>query len=173
AERLAFVLRDMFAVPFDEIARIVGRSPDATRQLASRARRRIQGAEVPTQHTDRARQRRVVDAFVAASRDGDFDALVSVLHPDVLLRVDAGGPGAPPEVRGAAAVANRSLMFSRLGAAERLAVVVNGAPGLVAVRDGRPFSLLAFTVVDDRIVEIDILSDPERVGRLDLSMVGL
>jgi RNA polymerase sigma factor (sigma-70 family) len=173
AERLAFVLRDMFAMPFDEIARIVGRSPDATRQLASRARHRVQGAPAPD--ADLARQRRVVDAFLAASRNGEFDALVAVLHPDVLLRSDGGtAAGATRIVRGAAEVAGQSITFNRLGGRDATVrkAVVNGVPGLVAFRDGKPFSLLAFTVIHDRIVEIDIITDPERFDRIDLSAIG-
>jgi RNA polymerase sigma factor (sigma-70 family) len=174
AERLAFVLRDMFAVPFEEIAPLVGRTPAAARQLASRARRRVQGtAAVPD--ADLARQRKVVDAFLAASRGGDFDALVAVLDPDVLLRADEGTlPGSGSRlVRGAANVANQALAFSRLGAAGGVVhrALVNGAAGIVATRDGQPFSVLGFTVVGGRIVEIDILADPERLRHLDLTVL--
>ena len=166
AERLAFVLHDMFAVPFDEIAPIVERSPDATRQLASRARRRVQAAPVPD--TDIARQRTVVDAFLAASRDGDFDALLAVLDPDVVLRADAGA-GVVPLV-GAAAVAGQALTYRRFAAGRRI-VLVNGSIGVRhRPRAGR-LAIMAFTVTDDRIVEIDILADPERVAALDLSVL--
>jgi RNA polymerase sigma-70 factor, ECF subfamily len=170
AERLAFVLHDMFGVPFDEIAPIVDRSPDAARQLASRGRRRVRGA-APTPDPDRARQREVVDAFFAASRDGDFDALVAVLDPDVVLHSDGGArrPDATVEVHGAEAVASRAMTFARLAPYVRPALV-NGAPGVVVVPpDGRPFSVMAFTVANDRIVQIDALADPERLRALDLS----
>jgi RNA polymerase sigma factor (sigma-70 family) len=171
AERLAFVLHDMFAVPFDEIAPIVGRSPAAARQLASRARRRVQGAAVPD--TDLTGQREVVDAFFAAARDGDFDALVAVLDPDIVLRSDGGvlRPGASIVVRGAAAVASQALMFRRLHPYVRPAVV-NGTAGVVVTPHGRPLSVMAFTVRRRRIVEIDALADPERLRRLDLTILG-
>jgi RNA polymerase sigma factor (sigma-70 family) len=168
AERLAFVLHDMFAVPFDEIAPMLGRSPTAARQLASRARRRVRGA-APAPDPDLARQREVVDAFFAAARGGDFDALVAVLDPDVVARSD-GGPGASVVVRGAQAVAGRALMFARPSAMVRPAVV-NGATGVVVTADGRPVSVMAFTVRDGKILEIDTLSDPERLGRLDLGVL--
>jgi RNA polymerase sigma factor (sigma-70 family) len=172
AERLAFVLHDMFAVPFDEIAPIVGRSPEATRQLASRARRRVQG-ENTVPDADLDTQREVVGAFLAAARDGDFDALVAVLDPDVVLRADTGaaGPGVSREVRGAAAVAGQALTYSRLGLVVQPALI-NGAAGSVSTRDGRPFSVGAFTVKDRKIVEIDILADPERLAQLDLTVLG-
>ena len=171
AERLAFVLRDMFALPFEEIAPIVGRSEAATRQLASRARRRVQGAPEPD--PDVSRQREIVDAFLAASRGGDFEALVSVLDPDVVLRADRGALAGSGEVRGAANVANQALTFSRLGAGGGIIhrALVNGAAGVVAVRDGQPFSVLGFTVAGGRIVEIDILADPARLARLDLTVL--
>ena len=172
AERLAFVLRDMFAVPFEEIAPIVGRSEAATRQLASRARRRVQGAPEPD--PDVSRQREIVDAFLAAARGGNFEALVSVLDPDVVLRADRGAPaGGSGEIRGAANVANQALTFSRLGAGGGVIhrALVNGAAGVVSVRDGQPFSVLGFTVAGGRIVEIDILADPERLARLDLTVL--
>jgi RNA polymerase sigma factor (sigma-70 family) len=169
AERLAFVLHDMFSVPFNEIASIVGRSPEAARQLASRARRRVQdGAAVPD--ADVARQREVVDAFIAAARDGDFEALVAVLDPDVVVRADRGGmtQGAVAETRGARAVARQALTFSRLaGLSQR--VLVNGVAGMVAwLPDGQPFSVMGFIVKGGKIVEIDILADPERIRQLDL-----
>jgi RNA polymerase sigma factor (sigma-70 family) len=169
AERLAFVLHDMFAVPFDEIAPMVGRSPTAARQLASRARRRVQGAAaVPD--PDLARQREVVDAFFAAARDGDFDALVAVLHPDVVLRSDGGAvrPGASFVVRGAREVAESALTFARMSPFVRPALV-NGAAGVVVAPHGRPFSVMGFTVRDGKIVEIDGIADPERLQKLDLA----
>ena len=170
AERLAFVLHDMFAMPFEEIAPIVERSPTAARQLASRARRRVQGAAVPDVDLDR--QREVVDAFFAASRAGDFGALVAVLDPDVVLRFDRGG-GKRGEVRGAEKVAKQSLTFRRAADArfvERRATV-NGAPGVVLFVDGQPFSVLGFTVAGGKIVELDILADPARLARLDLTLL--
>jgi RNA polymerase sigma factor (sigma-70 family) len=169
AERLAFVLHDMFAVPFDEIAPMVGRSPTAARQLASRARRRVQGAAaVPD--PDLTRQREVVDAFFAAARDGDFDALVAVLHPDVVLRSDGGAvrPGASFVMHGAQNVAESALTFARLSPFVRPALV-NGAAGVVVAPHGRPFSVMAFTVRDGKIVEIDGIADPERLQQLDLA----
>jgi RNA polymerase sigma-70 factor, ECF subfamily len=171
AERLAFVLHDVFAVPFDKIASIVGRSPAAARQLASRGRRRVQGeARVP--NADLSQQREVVDAFFAASRNGDFDALVAVLDPDVVLRSDGGvrRPGASVVIRGARAVAAQALMFSRLSPFVRPALV-NGAAGVVVVPRGRPYSVIGFIVRDGKIVEIDALSDPERLDRLDLAVL--
>src|SRR5262245_13994261 len=168
AERLAFVLHDMFAVPFDEIAPIVDRSPAAARQLASRARRRVQG-EHTVSDADLATQREVVDAFVAAARDGDFEALVAVLDPDIVLRVDSGltGPGQSREIRGATDVARQAVFFSRLGLVLKPALI-NGAAGVVSIRDGQPFSVGGVVVRNRRIVEIDILADPERLSRLDL-----
>ncbi|HTU97141.1 MAG TPA: RNA polymerase sigma factor SigJ [Solirubrobacteraceae bacterium] len=171
AERLAFVLHDMFAVPFEQIAPIVDRSPEATRQLASRARRRVQGS-APVGDADPDRQREVVDAFLAAAREGDFDALVALLDPDIVLRADSG-PGLPAatlEVRGAAEVASRALTYARLQLLNR-PVLVNGMPGMIAYRDGRPFSVGAITVRGGKIVEMDILADPERLAQLDLTAV--
>jgi RNA polymerase sigma factor (sigma-70 family) len=170
AERLAFVLHDMFGVPFDEIAPIVDRSPEAARQLASRARRRVRGA-APQPDPDRARQREVVEAFFAASREGDFEALVAVLDPDVVLHADGGvlRPDATVVVRGAETVARRALMFSRMAPHTRPALV-NGTPGVVVIPpDGKVFSIMAFTVADGKIVEIDALVDPERLAAVDLS----
>jgi RNA polymerase sigma-70 factor (ECF subfamily) len=169
AERLAFVLHDMFAVPFDEIAPMVGRSPTAARQLASRARRRVQGAAAAPD-PDLTRQREVVDAFFAAARDGDFDALVAVLHPDVVLRSDGGAvrPGASFVMRGAQNVAESALTFARLSPFVRPALV-NGAAGVVVAPHGRPFSVMGFTVRDGKIVEIDGIADPERLQKLDLA----
>ena len=159
AERLAFVLHDMFAVPFEEIAPIVDRSPQATRQLASRARRRVRGAAVPD--ADLTAQWEVVEAFLAAARSGDFDALVAVLDPDVVLRVDGGGrTGLSKHVQGAEAVAGHALMWSRVDLTMRR-VLVNGAAGIVSYLHGRPFSIAAGTVRNGRIVELDFLADPE------------
>jgi RNA polymerase sigma factor (sigma-70 family) len=169
AERLAFVLHDMFAVPFDQIAPIVDRTPDAARQLASRARRRVRGS-APVGDADLDQQRRVVEAFLAAAREGDFDALLAVLDPDVVLRADSG-PGLPQatvEVRGAAEVASRALMYARLQLLNR-PVLINGAYGMMSLRDGQPFSVGAITVRGGRIVEMDILADPERLRELDLT----
>jgi RNA polymerase sigma factor (sigma-70 family) len=168
AERLAFVLHDMFGVPFDEIAAMVDRSPAAARQLASRARRRVQGA-APVPDGDLAAQRRVVDAFFAAARDGDFEALVAVLHPDVVSRGD-GGPGASAVARGAREVAARALTFARLAPFVRPALV-NGAAGAVVTPRGKPFSVMGFTVVGGRIVEIDAITDPARLRALDLAVL--
>jgi RNA polymerase sigma-70 factor (ECF subfamily) len=172
AERLAFVLHDMFAVPFDEIAPIVGRSPAAARQLASRARRRVQGAN-PAPDADVARQRQVVDAFLAAARGGDFEALVALLDPDVVLRVDRGAlrPGASREVRGAAAVAGQVLSFApRLARFSRPALV-NGAAGFVVAPRGRPIAVTGFTVANGKIVEMDVFADPARLRELDLTVL--
>ena len=169
-ERLAFVLHDMFSVPFEEISPIVGRSPSAARQLASRARRRVQGeAHVPDANL--ATQREVVDAFLAASRDGDFDTLLAVLDPDVVLRMDGGAlrAGLSREVRGARAVAEQTPTFSRLFPFVRPALV-NGAAGVVVAPRGRPFSVMGFTIRGGKIVEVDILADPARLSRLDVSV---
>jgi RNA polymerase sigma-70 factor, ECF subfamily len=172
AERLAFVLHDMFAVSFAEIAPIVGRSPVAARQLASRARRRVRRA-TPTHEPDLARQREVVDAFRAAGRDGDFDALVAVLDPDVVLRSEggAGRPGVSAIVRGAPAVARQALTFAPLGRFARPALV-NGAAGVVVAQHGRPRAVLAFTVSRGKIVEIDVFVDPVVLRRLDPEALG-
>jgi RNA polymerase sigma factor (sigma-70 family) len=169
AERLAFVLHDMFAVPFDEIAPIVGRSPAAARQLASRARRRVQGAAT-VGDADLTRQREVVDAFLAASRDGNFDALLAVLDPDVVLRADqaAVGIGASTEVRGAAAVAGTFSGRARVAQP----ALVNGAVGAVWAPGGRPRVVFSFTIKGGKVVEIELLADPERLGRLDLVVLN-
>src|SRR4051794_25831022 len=156
AERLAFVLHDMFAVPFDEIATIVDRSPEATRQLASRARRRVQ-AEDTVPDADLNAQREVVDAFLAAAREGDFERLLAVLDPDVVLRADFGRDGGLQEVRGAEAVLQRAQVYARLELDMRPALV-NGAVGSVAMRDGRPFSVGAITVRGGKIVEMDFIA---------------
>jgi RNA polymerase sigma factor (sigma-70 family) len=167
AERLAFVLHDMFAVPFDEIAEMVDRSPEATRQLASRARRRVQQTSVPD--SDVARQREIVDAFFAAARGGDFEALVSVLHPDVVVRSDGGAerPFASLVVRGARSVARRAIAYSQPGTTLH-PVLVNGSAGVVVTVDGKPFSIMGFTVAGGKVVAIDVLADPERLSRLDV-----
>jgi RNA polymerase sigma-70 factor (ECF subfamily) len=170
AERLAFVLHDMFAMPFDEIAPIIGRSPAAARQLGSRARRRVQGA-APVPDPDLSRQRKVVDAFLAASREGDFKALVSLLDPDVVLRVDRPvPPGAPAVIRGAQAVVEQARLFSSLAPFAQPALV-NGAAGFVVAPHGEPFSVLGVTVANGKIVEIDVVADPERLRQLDLSVL--
>jgi RNA polymerase sigma-70 factor (ECF subfamily) len=168
-ERLAFVLHDMFAVPFEDIAPIVDRSPEATRQLASRARRRVRGS-APAPDSDLTAQWEVVDAFLAAAREGDFERLVAVLHPDVVLNADAGITGLSRHVEGAEAVAGQAMMWQRVGLETRRALV-NGAAGLVALRDGRPFSVMGCTVSEGRIVEMDILADPERLAQLDLAVL--
>src|SRR5215204_483216 len=168
-ERLAFVLHDMFSVPFEEIATIVGRSPTAARKLASRARRRVRGV-APVPDADLTHQREVVDAFLAASREGDFEALLAVLDPEVVLRADSGAAGTSRVVRGARAVAGQALTFSQFAPFARPALV-NGAAGLVTAPGGRPLSVMGFTVRRGKVVEIDILADPERLGRLDLPAV--
>jgi RNA polymerase sigma factor (sigma-70 family) len=170
AERLAFVLHDMFAVPFEEIAPIVERSPEATRQLASRARRRVRGA-APVPDADLTTQWKVVDAFLAAAREGDFDALVAVLDPDVVLRADAGITGISQHLQGAETVASQALLWSRVDLTMRRALI-NGAAGIVTFLHGRPFSIAAVTVKDGKIVEIDFLADPERIAQLDLTELG-
>jgi len=168
AERLAFVLHDMFDLPFDEIGPMVGRSPAAARQLASRARRRVRGADVQAPDSDISRQREAVDAFFAAAHNGDFDALVAVLHPDVVLRSDGGTalPAASMVLRGAAAVARRTLEIA-LPTAPKRPVLVNGAAGVVIILGDRPVAILGFTVARGKIVEIDAITDPDRLGGLD------
>jgi RNA polymerase sigma factor (sigma-70 family) len=172
AERLAFVLHDIFDVPFEEIAPMVGRSEPAARQLASRARRRVQRAGAPVPDADLAAQRAVVDAFFAAARAGDFGKLVALLDPDVVLRADGGArPGASFAVRGAAAVAKTALMGAT-PAAEVRPLLVNGAAGVVIIIRGRPFSLMGFTVTGERITAIDGITDPERLSQLNLTTHG-
>lgn len=173
AERLAFVLHDMFKLPFEEIGPLVGRSPAAARQLASRARRRVKGAEIRAPDPDLARQREVVDAFFLAARGGDFDALVALLHPDVVLRSDAGArrPTASGVFRGAEAVASQALRGAIATAVVRPALV-NGAAGAVITVAGRPFAVMGFTVSEGRIVEIDAIADPERVRRIAAAVLG-
>src|SRR5215216_686794 len=167
AERLAFVLHDMFAVPFEEIAPIVERSPEATRQLASRARRRVRGA-APVPDADLTAQWEVVEAFLTAARDGDFDALVAVLDPDVVLRADGGLTGLSQHVQGAETVARQALLWSRVDLTMRRALI-NGAAGVVTFLHGQPFSIAAVTIRNGKIVEIDFLLDPARLARLDLT----
>jgi RNA polymerase sigma-70 factor, ECF subfamily len=171
AERLAFVLHDMFAMPFDEIADLVERSPEATRQLASRARRRVQG-QAPVPDPDLAEQRRVVDAFFSAARNGDFEGLIAVLDPDVVARGDGGQtrPETTAVTRGAREVATRALTFARLAPFVRPALV-NGAAGVVVAPHGEPFSVMGFTVVGGKIVEIDAITDSARLRELDLTVL--
>jgi RNA polymerase sigma-70 factor, ECF subfamily len=172
AERVSFVLHDVFGVPFDEIAPIVGRTPTASRQLASRARRRVRGAPVPDVSLDG--QWAVVDAFLAAARAGDFDGLLAILDPDIVVRSD-GGPTRPQmdsEVHGATAAAKQALSFRQF-ASSATRVLVNGVPGGVAwMPDGRPYAVLAFSVVGKRIAAIDVLADPDRLAQLDLAEVA-
>jgi len=169
AERLSFVLHDVFGMPFEDIAPIVDRSVVATRQLASRARRRVQG-QTPRPDSDLRKQRRVVDAFLAAAQEGDFEGLLAVLDPDIVLRADGGAvKGMSRLVRGAHAVASQAATFSKSGLINQV-VLVNGNIGVVARRpDGRVFSVIGFTIAGGKVVEMDILADAERVGRLDLS----
>lgn len=171
AERLAFVLHDIFDVPFEEIARIIGRSEPATRQVASRARRRLRTATTPD--ADLSEQWEVADAFIAAARDGDFDALLRVLDPDVVRRLDAGaaGPDVPRILRGAQEVASGAMSFQTLGYVGRRALV-NGAPGVVTFADGEPYAVLGFTIARGRVVEINVLADRDRLRRLDLTFLA-
>jgi RNA polymerase sigma-70 factor (ECF subfamily) len=171
AERLAFVLHDMFAVPFEDIAEMVDRSPAAARQLASRARRRVQGA-APAPDPDLHRQREVVNAFFAAARGGDFDALVAVLDPDIVLRADGGdAPNRPTVVlQGARAVAGQAVIASKLAGSVRPALI-NGAAGAVSVVAGKVFSVMGFTVAGGKVVAIDVLYDPARLAELDLTVL--
>ncbi|MEU9803212.1 RNA polymerase sigma factor SigJ [Streptomyces sp. NPDC051000] len=173
AERLAFVLHDMFAVPFDDIAPMIEKTPAATRQLASRARRRVRG-RAPAPDPDLGLQRQVVSAFFAAARDGDFEALVSVLDPDVVLRSDGGVTRARHTVvfNGARTVASQAITFGSLSPFARPALV-NGTAGVMVAMDGRRLSVMAFTVVGGKIVAIDVLADPERLKELDLSALDL
>jgi RNA polymerase sigma factor (sigma-70 family) len=173
-ERLAFVLHDLFALPFEEIAPIVGRSPTAARQLASRARRRVQGADkVPD--VDRTRQREIVEAFLVAIRGGDLGALLTILDPDVVLRADAGASpsGAPREIRGARAVIDGQLALraTRTGATSARAVLVNGAVGVVVAPRGRLFGVIGLTIARGRITEIDLIADAARLRQLDLAVL--
>jgi RNA polymerase sigma-70 factor (ECF subfamily) len=168
-ERLAFVLHDVFGVPFEEIAPVVDRSPEAARQLASRARRRVR-SEGAVPDTDLAVQREVVDAFLAAAREGDFQRLVSVLDPDVVLRVDFGPPRGLTELRGAEAVAGQASAYSALGLDIRRALV-NGVAGAVTFLDGELFSIGAMTIRGGKVVELDILADPQRLAEVDLQLL--
>ena len=172
AERLAFVLHDVFGMSFEEIAPIVDRSAVAARQLASRARRRVQN-KAPNADANLREQRRIVDAFMAAAWKGDFEGLVAVLDPDIVLRADGGAlTGASRFVRGAREVASQATTFSNIGLSLQL-VLVNGNLGFVTRRaDGRLFSVVSFTIADGKILEMDILADPERLSRLDLSAIG-
>jgi RNA polymerase sigma factor (sigma-70 family) len=165
SERLAFVLHDMFAVPFEDIAPIVGRTPVATRQLASRARRRVHG-QTPSPDVDLVKQREVVDAFLAASRSGDFEALIAVLDPDVVFRADRGPAGEPTSVEGAAAVAQQVLARGSRFAPFARPAIVNGAAGVIVAPGRKPIAVVGFTVVGGRIVEIDVIADPAKLGRL-------
>ena len=171
AERLAFVLHDVFGQTFEEIAPIVDRSVVATRQLASRARRRVQG-QAPTSDADLRKQRRVVDAFLAAVENGNFEALVTVLDPEIVLRADGGAvKNMSRLVRGAQKVAAQAAMFSKLDLSHQV-VLVNGNIGIVArLPDGRVLSVIGFTIADGKVVEMDILADPDRLSRLDLSAI--
>jgi RNA polymerase sigma factor (sigma-70 family) len=172
AERLAFVLHDVFAVPFEQIGSILDRSPAAAKQLASRARQRVRGAGTPTTATDLARQWEVVEAFFAAANDGDFEALLALLDPDVVLRADAGdGPLGPSQlIRGARDVIAQAQRFTPLGRyAHR--VLVNGGPGALVVTQGKPLALASITVVNGKITELDFLADPDRLASLDLTAV--
>jgi RNA polymerase sigma-70 factor (ECF subfamily) len=176
AERLAFVLHDMFELPFEEIAPMVGRTPEAARQLASRARRRVKGAEVPAPDPGLARQRDVVDAFFSAARSGNFDDLVAVLDPGVVLRIDAGPrhPSASMELHGAASVARQALtgLSSALRVAQLHPALVNGAAGVVVTLRGRPAAVLGFTIAGGKIAEIDAIADPERVAAITGDVFG-
>jgi RNA polymerase sigma factor (sigma-70 family) len=170
AERLAFVLHDMFALPFEEIAPLAGRTPAAARQLASRARRRVKGADIPAPDPDLGRQRSVVEAFFAAAREGDFDALVAVLDPGVVLRIDTGAPrhAGSMALRGADGVARQALtgLASGLRSVQLHAVLVNGAAGVIVTMHGRPVTVMGFTVVHGKIAVIDAISDPERLAAI-------
>ena len=169
AERLSFVLHDMFGIRFEEIGQIIDRSPQASRQLANRARHKVRDARTEPD-PDLHAQREVVDAFLAAAREGDFERLVAVLDPDVVSRGDFGGGAPLRETRGAEAVASNAVMFQRLGLEVRPALI-NGAVGAVSLRDGKPFSIGAVTVRDGKIVELDFLADPERLAQLDLTIL--
>jgi RNA polymerase sigma factor (sigma-70 family) len=173
AERLAFVLHDTFGLPFEEIAPMVDRSPAAARQLASRARRRVRGADVHSPDRDVARQREVVDAFFAAAHGGDFDALVAVLDPDVVSRIDAGAGALVPSgvLHGAATVARQTLAIASISAPKH-PVLVNGAAGVVITLGGQPVAVMGFTVSGGKVVEINSIVDPDRIRRLDLSVLG-
>jgi RNA polymerase sigma-70 factor (ECF subfamily) len=168
-ERLAFVLHDIFAVPYDEIAPIVDRSPEAARQLASRARRRVQGGN-PFPDADLGTQRRIVNAFLAAAREGDFEALLEVLDPDVVVRADSGAGRGVLEIRGAAAVAANAMSYQRLGLVTH-PVLINGTAGVVSFLNGEVFSVGGVTIRAGKIAELDILADPERLSQPDLAIL--
>jgi RNA polymerase sigma factor (sigma-70 family) len=168
AERLAFVLHDVFRLPFEEIAPVVGRTPAAARQLASRARRRIEGSEIPSPDPDPARQRAVVDAFFAAARRGDFEGLLALLDPEIVLRADFGArhPDRSIVIRGASDVARSAILGGALAGARVVPVLVNGGAGAVIVVGGRPFVVMGFIAAGGRILEIDAIADPHRVPRI-------
>ncbi len=172
AERVAFVLHDMFDLPFDQIAGITGRSPAAARQLASRARRRVRGTPAVA-GTELGRQRVVVEAFLAASRGGDFEALLAVLDPDVELRADAAAtpPGLPGRATGAAAVSRQARVFSKRARFGRI-MLIDGSPGLVLARRGRLWVALRLTIADGKITEMDVVADPDRLSRLTLAVLA-
>src|SRR4051794_7949914 len=170
SERVAFVLHDLFAVPFDDVAALLDRTPQAARQLASRARRRVRGATARA-GADRGRRQEIVDAFLAAAREGDFRRLLVLLDPDVVRRADLG-PGVVDIVRGAERVVAQARRFGRDADLDQRRALVNGAPGIVTLRDGRPFSVMAFEIAGDRIVAIDILADRTRLAALDLTAVA-
>ena len=174
AERLAFVLHDVFQLPFEEIAPMVGRTPAAARQLASRARRRILSSEIPSPDPDRSRQRAVVDAFFSAARGGDFDGLLALLDPEIVLRADFGAkhPDRSVVIRDASEVARSAIMGGALAGAHVVPVLVNGAAGAVIVVGGRPFAVMGFIVAEGRILEIDAIADPHRVRRIAAPVLG-
>jgi RNA polymerase sigma factor (sigma-70 family) len=175
AERLAFVLHDVFQLPFEEIAPMVGRTPAAARQLASRARRRILSSEIPSPDPDRSRQRAVVDAFFSAARGGDFDGLLALLDPEIVLRADFGAkhPDRSVVIRDASEVARSAIMGGALAGAHVVPVLVNGAAGAVIVVGGRPFAVMGFIVAEGRILEIDAMADPHRVRRIAAPVLGV
>jgi RNA polymerase sigma factor (sigma-70 family) len=168
AERLAFVLHDVFRLPFEEIAPMVGRTPAAARQLASRARRRIEGSEIPSPDPDRAHQRAIVDAFFSAAREGDLEGLVALLDPEIVLRADFGAkhPDRSAVIRGASEVARSAILGGALAGASVVPVLVNGTAGAVIVVGGRPFAVMGFIAAGGRILEIDAIADPHRVTRV-------
>jgi RNA polymerase sigma-70 factor (ECF subfamily) len=174
AERLAFVLHDVFRLPFEEIAPMVGRTPAAARQLASRARRRIEGSEIPSPDPDRSRQRAVVDAFFSAARGGDFDGLLALLDPEIVLRADFGAkhPARSVVIRGASEVARSAIVGATIAGAVVVPVLVNGAAGAVIVVGGRPFAVMGFIVAEGRIFEMDVIADPRRVRGIAAPVLG-
>jgi RNA polymerase sigma-70 factor (ECF subfamily) len=174
AERLSFVLHDIFQLPFEEIAPMVDRTPAAARQLASRARRRIQSSAIPSPDPDRSRQRAVVDAFFSAARGGEFDTLLGLLDPEIVLRADFGAkhPERSVIIRGAAGVARSAIMGGALAGARVVPVLVNGAAGAIIVVGGRPFVVMGFIVADGRILEIDAIADPGRVRKIAAPVIG-